>query len=128
MPLQLDKVHPYKALPGNRVQMGKENPVLIVKDRKIGRVDGRLEVIEDYPPIFIQAGQAYGAGGDKINRKDLPEWFWEYVNDRKKLSEAALAECGFDPTPPRKGGRPKKESNDGGDGSGTSQLGDEGGS
>lgn len=89
MSLKLTEIHPYELdRSTGKARMGKPNPVLVIK---LQRTAGE----EDLPPIFLQAGAAYGAGGARINKKDLPQSFWDHIGDPKKVSDEALAEVGW---------------------------------
>lgn len=102
MGLALNQVHPYTVKAGRAI-MGKPNPALRIKTRiQLGRDERGNLMFEDCPPIWIQGGRAYGEGGDHIPLDDLPEWFWEYVSDPKKVSPAQLDEVGWKAKRPRK--------------------------
>jgi hypothetical protein len=96
MALKLSEIHPYEVdRSTGKARLGKANPALIIK---LARQPGDEA---DFPPIFLQGGAAYGAGGARMNKKDLPQAFWDHIGDPKKVSDEALAEVGW----PRKKGK-----------------------
>ena len=75
MPLSL-KVHHYDDRNGRSV---------LVKETHYMRIEHEKE-----PPLFIQKGKVYSAGGAQIN--ELPSW-WEA--ELKKVNPKALNEVGY---------------------------------
>lgn len=80
MSLDLRRVHDYEKGPGNTVVMKRINPAV------------RIRWSAGEPPIFIQNGEFYAEGGQRVPRKDLPEGFWK---EAARLSQEAKRECGL---------------------------------
>lgn len=57
----------------------------------ITRVNPYLRLAhQSEPPLFIQAGKVFDAGGDE--QKKIPSWFWKELEG---VTDKALAEAGY---------------------------------
>jgi hypothetical protein len=83
MGLDLNAVHLYEKIPGtDQTRLVRMNPYV-----RIGR--------KDHPPIYVQAGQVYGEGGQPVD--PLPDWFGEEMS---RLSPKVRNEIGWRDTIP----------------------------
>ncbi len=94
--LDLAKVHDYTVDKQHRAKMMQVRPALRLHRGVRPKHNERGEQVaeEQDPPVFIQGGVFYSAGGDKLTKEDLPKWLDEEI---KKSNPLALAEAGIDP-------------------------------
>ena len=89
--LDLTRVHVYKRRTSSDGQTGEilaeVNPAMAISSGS-------------YPPVWLQHGRFWAAGGDGIDPAGLPDWFWGEV---RKVTPEALKLHGFDacPEPPK---------------------------